>query len=380
MQRRTDVDVLRGFALLGIGVVNLPYLALPIAAQLGPPPGALDAAAYFLSKLLFEGKFFVLFSFLFGWGFGAQLASAERTGASPRRPYLARLIALALFGVLHALLVFQGDILLAYACLGLLLWPLREASPLRLLRIAAAMLPVSALAFALLYTEPAGVEDLVALGLDPDSRGYLGGYGQAVAQRLADWPFALAVVVLFNGPLAFAAFCLGLAAFRTGFLEADSAAFQQLTRRVPLLLCLAIPANLLFALAQSGWLPESLPLRALAASALALGAPSLGALYLWLVIRHAPRMRALGAAGAMPLTGYVLQGVLAGALFHGWGLGEFGTLGHAGLLASAVLIWVTVAVLAAAWRRYRDQGPLDAALRRLVRLLSGAAPPASSGR
>jgi uncharacterized protein len=82
----------------------------------------------------------------------------------------------------------------------------------------------------------------------------------------------------------------------------------------------------------------------------------------------------------MPLTGYVLQGVLAGALFHGWGLGVFGTLGHAGLLATAVLIWATVAMLAAGWRRYRDQGPLDAALRALVRLLSGTTSRASSGR
>jgi uncharacterized protein len=69
--------------------------------------------------------------------------------------------------------------------------------------------------------------------------------------------------------------------------------------------------------------------------------------------------------------------VLAGALFHGWGLGLFGTLGQAGLLAAAVLIWATVAMFAAAWRRYRDQGPLDAALRGLVRLLSGTSRPPS---
>ncbi|MCG6118260.1 MAG: DUF418 domain-containing protein [Aquimonas sp.] len=379
MQRRTDVDVLRGFALLGIGVVNLPYLALPLADQLGPPGGGLDAAAYFIGKLLFEGKFFVLFSFLFGWGFGAQLNSAERAGMSPRRRYLARLVALALFGVLHALLVFQGDILLAYACLGLLLWPLRQAPPKRLLWIAAAMLPVSALSFALLYTESGSVEDLVALGLDPGSEGYRGGYLQTVGQRLAEWPFALAVVVLFNGPLAFAAFCLGLAAYRAGFLDARSAGFQQQTRRIPILLGIALAANLLFATAQSGWLPESSLIEALAAAALALGAPSLGALYLWFAVRHASRFRALGAIGSMPLTGYVLQGVLAGALFHGWGLGLFGQLGHAALLGVAALIWLALLLFATAWRRYREQGPLDAVLRALARRLGGVTPRAGGG-
>jgi hypothetical protein len=89
------------------------------------------------------------------------------------------LTTLALFGVLHALLVFQGDILLAYACRGLLLWPLRQAQPRRLLLIHAAMLHVPALSFALLYTESAGVEDLAVFGLDPASRGYLGSYGIA---------------------------------------------------------------------------------------------------------------------------------------------------------------------------------------------------------
>ena len=380
MPRRTDVDALRGLALLGIGVVNLPYLALPLEAQLGPPAGGVDAAAYFIGKLLFEGKFFVLFSFLFGWGFGAQLASAERTGASPRRRYLARLIALALFGVLHALLVFQGDILLAYACLGLLLWPLRQAPPKQLLWIAAAMLPLSALSFAFLYSESGSAKDLVALGLDPGSEGYRGGYLQTVGQRLAEWPFALVVVVLFNGPLAFAAFCLGLAAYKAGFLDSRSAGFQQLTRRAPLLLGVGLAANLFFAASQSGWLPQSPLIDALAAAALALGAPSLGAIYLWLAVRHAPRLRALGAAGAMPLTGYVLQGALAGALFHGWGLGLFGELGHAALLAVALLIWLVLLLLATAWRRYREQGPLDGALRALVRLMGGVPPRAGGGK
>jgi uncharacterized protein len=80
------------------------------------------------------------------------------------------------------------------------------------------------------------------------------------------------------------------------------------------------------------------------------------------------------------LTGYVLQGLLAGALFHGWGLGLFGALGHAELLAAALLIWATALLLATAWRKHRDQGPLDAALRGLVRLLSGASsrPPSGS--
>jgi len=160
MTRTSSVDVLRGFALLGIGIVNLPHLALPMAAALASPEGTLDLIAKGIVGLLFEGKFFVLFSFLFGWGFGVQLASAERSGVPAAAQYRARLIALALFGVAHALLIFHGDILLAYAVLGAGLWGLRDSTPRRLVRIAAAMVPLAALAFTALAVLDASAEDM----------------------------------------------------------------------------------------------------------------------------------------------------------------------------------------------------------------------------
>ena len=91
MTRTSSVDVLRGFALLGIGIVNLPHLALPMAAALASPEGTLDLIAKGIVGLLFEGKFFVLFSFLFGWGvrratgLGRAFRSACRS-AIPRAP------------------------------------------------------------------------------------------------------------------------------------------------------------------------------------------------------------------------------------------------------------------------------------------------------
>jgi len=78
----------------------------------------------------------------------------------------------------------------------------------------------------------------------------------------------------------------------------------------------------------------------------------------------------------MPLTGYVAQGLLVGAMFHGWGLGLFGTLGSAALLGMAFLIWGAVTIAAILWRQQWERGPLDAALRAVVRRLgrSGSRP------
>ncbi len=370
MARRISVDVLRGFALLGIGIVNLPYLAQPLAAQLGSPEGGLDLVAKGIVSLLCEGKFFVLFSFLFGWGFGVQLASAERAGVPAGPRYRARLIALGLFGVAHAVAVFPGDILLAYALLGAGLWTLRDASVPRLRRIALSMVPLAALAFAALGFLDALSGDMAQAEAAMTGDGYRGSYLDATAQRLADWPVTLVVVALFNGPLAFGAFCLGLAAYKSGFFDAGSPALCVLARRLPLLLAVALPVNGVYAAAILGFLPDGWP-SYLGFAALALGAPTLAAVYVAIVVRLAPRLGFLAPVGSMPLTGYIAQGLLAGAIFHGWGLGLFDTLGNAALVAVACLIWLVVTLAAMLWRRRWARGPLDAALRatatRLVR-------------
>ncbi|MDA0961650.1 MAG: DUF418 domain-containing protein [Proteobacteria bacterium] len=369
MTRSSSVDVLRGFALLGIGIVNLPHLAQPIAAQLVSPDTTADLVAKGVVSLFFEGKFFVLFSFLFGWGFGVQLASAARAGTPAGPRYRARLIALGLFGVAHAIAVFHGDILLAYALLGAGLWTLRDASPRTLLRIAAAMVPVAAVTLAGLGALDAMSDEMAQGGVDLTGAGYLGSYADAMAQRLTDWPLALIVVALFNGPLAFGAFCLGLAAAKTGFFESGSPGQAALARRVPLLLAVALPANAIYAAAILFALPPGWP-TVLGFAALAVGAPTLAAVYVAAVLRLAPRLGLLAPSGSMPLTGYVAQGVLAGAVFHGWGLGLFGTLGNAALLGIACLIWLVVTLAAIPCRRHFTRGPLDAALRALAGALA----------
>ncbi|MGP1358208.1 DUF418 domain-containing protein, partial [Roseicyclus sp.] len=146
--RAPEVDLLRAVALYGICIANIPYLALPYDALAIPPSEGLDRLAATGTALLVHGKFFVLFSFLFGWGFGVQLASAARRGRPAGQTYLRRLGGLFLIGIAHAFLVFAGDILILYAILGLVLWSLREASDRTLRRIAGGAVVLAALAYA----------------------------------------------------------------------------------------------------------------------------------------------------------------------------------------------------------------------------------------
>ena len=97
--RNSTVDTLRTAALIGICVVNLPFMGLPQGAVLTAPDGLWNQAAALFTGIFFEAKFFMLFSFLFGWGIEIQQRSAERAGASAGRRYGRRLVMLALFGI-----------------------------------------------------------------------------------------------------------------------------------------------------------------------------------------------------------------------------------------------------------------------------------------
>lgn len=366
--RTVEVDVLRGAALLGICVVNVPFLAgLDV---LLPPQRPADRAAAIVVELLFQGKFFVLFSFLFGWGFAIQLASAERAKRYFRSEYLRRLFGLLVFGVAHALLVFIGDILVLYSILGLALLPLRNASPRGLMRVAGGLVGLAAIALAglgVILSEPLPLSDSVP--------GYLGTFSDAVRQRFVEWPYGFGFVLLFNGPMALAAFCAGLAAAKVDFFERDAPSYQAFKAKLPLLLVAGLAFNTSYMLALEGALGDGL-IALLAFSGLAIGGPCLASVYLIAVVELV-RRGVLGgstaAAGRMSLTAYVAEGALAGLIFNGYGLGFYGQVGALVCLGLAIAIYALVHGLCAVWLTSLKHGPLESLLRLVTRGFAGSA-------
>jgi uncharacterized protein len=363
-QRNIEVDTIRTFALIGICVVNIPFLALPLEAQISPPTAGPDRIAAFMVEMLFQGKFFLLFSFIFGWGLHVQDMTALWAGKPFGARYLRRLAGLAVIGIAHALLVFSGDILVLYALLGAVIWPLRKMPPRALLRFAAAMIPVAALAMmlvGLLLSDPARLPGPVLTG----------GFVEAALQRLYDWPPTFLFVLLFNGPLALGAFAVGIAAAKTDFFGADNPEFARLSRAWPLLALAGLAINVVYALTSGGFLPDPTGLLALLGLVLlAVGAPVLSALYLVAIIHFARAVRPGSgwlAAGRNSLSGYVAQGVIAGLVFGGYGLGLFGKPGPAVLLVISLAIAGLVMLLAAYWTRYAPRGPLEHLLRVVTR-------------
>jgi len=373
-------DALRGFALVGICIVNLPWIA---SSPPAPPEGAsvLDGAARLLVSALFEGKFFVLFSLLFGFGFQRQLERVRAGDATPAS-YARRLSGLFVLGVLHAALLYVGDILATYALLGAALWAVRDWPDARLLALASLCVLAAAAAFALMAWGGSGGPETAAAAAEAAAarRAYLGSFAEALAQRLHDLPFGMLIVFLFNWPLAFAAFCAGLVAGRRGLLD-DPARLVAALPPVPLLAAGAVIGNLANAVAYrlpGGWVSAS------AGALLAVGSPCLAALYALALARawRGPRARArmeawLVPGGRMSLSNYLGQSVAANAVVAGWGLGLYGSLGPAALLLLALAIAAAGLAASSLWLRRFRTGPAEWLLRACVRRAPGGRPSGS---
>lgn len=373
-ERDRAIDALRGFALFGIILVNAPFFASPIYE--GPPmAGAVDRWAFGALTALAIGKFFLIFSFLFGFGFATALAADRRNGRASGPRFVRRLIGLLTFGVLHAVFLFIGDILMLYAMLGVSLWLVREWRPRTLLITSGLIYLVAVVAQAAALT---------ATGFDSGgvlaraTAAYLGGFWDAVRFRLSEdlWigqPF----ILIFNGPAALSMFLAGLALARSGAFPGRPGQRAGAAWGWWLLV-----AGVVVGFATLAWIgpncaaPPTGPSVAdfLAAMARSAAAPVLAAGYGVLLINAADRsphgacIRLLSMVGQMTLTGYLLHSIILAFVFGGWGLGLFGKIGAAQCVAIGFAVYLALVALFASWRLVFRYGPDEWLLRSFIEL------------
>jgi len=370
-------DLLRGLALLGIVVVNAPYLG---SSTLGFPSEAVasgaDAAAAFLVIALAQGKFFLLFSFLFGYSLAYVLRDDRPDG---RARFRRRLLVLAAFGIAHAVLLFAGDILLTYAVLGVVLLRLARSTDRTVRRAArgvflvGTLLLTAGLGLQAAFPQEIAAVDPAALAFDAGIAGAT--FGDAIALRAAVLPTVLGTVAFAQGPYALAAFLVGLLAARRRLLT-DPAAHAPLWRRLMRIgLGVGLPVQLVATVLQVDAIRDGVPSGTAGSLGLLLGfvtAPLLTAGYVGLVATGVARrpdlMRWTWPAGRMSLTVYLGQSLLLVLVFGGLGIGPglFGELGTAAVVSVGIATWVVLTALSAWWLRSHDRGPLEAVVARLT--------------
>lgn len=370
IRRSNEVDIIRMAALIGICVVNVPFMALPVESVFIAPDSFHNKSAAFFVEFFLQLKFFILFSFIFGWGMAIQSQSAKSKGQSFARRYFRRMAGLALLGVAHATLVFSGDILLLYAVLGSFLWLIKDCPPRQLTTIAAWMVPLSMFFLTILAVVIDTIMADEAISLTAIGGASLGGgFLEATQGRVTDWPVTFGFLFLLQGPLAFGAFAAGLAAAKTDFFSESSYGFNLLQQRLPLLLVIALPLNVLYAAVVGGIVPETYEILSLLGFVLvAIGAPALSLIYLYLFIRLSRMIKVphlLVLAGQNSLSSYVAQGVLGGIFFGSYGFGLFNSLGHAALIPLSLMIALIAMVFVGIFAKTFGRGPLEPIFRKI---------------
>ncbi len=133
VERVASVDVIRGFALLGILAMNIAGFAWPDAVYsiptMAPGAGAIDTFLWGFNHVFFDTKMMTLFSMLFGAGLVLMSERAEERGAKIRGVFYRRTLWLLVIGLIHAILIWEGDVLVLYALCGFLLYPFRKLRP-----------------------------------------------------------------------------------------------------------------------------------------------------------------------------------------------------------------------------------------------------------
>jgi uncharacterized protein len=389
-QRIATLDIVRGVALLGILIMNMPGFSASFfveadGSHLWTSP--IDQAAEQVRDMLFSGKFNSMFSLLFGIGFTLQFARMQ--AADPQHAsaiYLRRLVVLGVIGLLHACLFWTGDVLHLYAALGLvMLFGLRRVSDRGLLVLMGLCLlyPAVSGAVRLLVTTPEITALLVAKAQAFEASNNAA-YGKgslidAAVEHAREFAYFYEPPWSLWGTLGFwvqmaLTMLLGLLAGRRRWVQRIPELMPQIRRLHVWALLLGIACGALFTVIfELQRAPGPTPLKLLGSVAYWVSRLSLMIFYVLTVVRLAQqpvwarRLAPIAAAGRMPLTNYLMQTAICTTLFYGWGFHLWGKVGPAAGLALSFAIFFLVQVpWSLWWLRRHEQGPIERLWSRLT--------------
>ncbi len=381
-ERIISLDVLRGFALLGILISNMLYFSQPVELN-GLRNGAwltpVDWVVDWISVFLVEGKFYPLFALLFGLGFSIQLDRASSRGQNLSATYSRRLAILMGFGLLHGIFIWEGDILLAYAISGFALLLFRNCKTLTISVWAVALILLPALAIL------AGGVGILLLSQNPDIARSMreemadnpheklerikafvtGNYLDAISYRLSELLLHVLATMVF-APVFLGLFLLGLLAGRKRFLT-DVAKNKRFLVRVMIVGgLLGLVGNFLGAwMIMAGSAQMDFGSFFVGTGIISIFGIGLTAAYvagLVLLIHRRPKLASLpplAAVGQMALTNYLLQSLIATTIFYGYGLGLGGEIGRLATIGIGLLIFAAQVLLCMVWLKYFRSGPME---------------------
>lgn len=386
--RIKSLDVMRGFALLGILAVNAAYFAAPWQTAFDPllPPLAVDDGtlwSWFVMHVFFEFKCITLFSMLFGASIflvGGERGDKAR-GAILRR----RLFWLLIFGLIHALLIWYGDILVTYAITGFLVLLARSWKPATLMIVGVVLYLIALLLqnmLGLFYDmippdQVGGVRDSMAavFALTPEDTAriqaaYQGGLITGVQENASTWTTFILNAIIGLLIRTAGVMMIGMALFKWGFLSGNAPNWLYG-------LTLALGAAALALVGYQAWLNwearfdmiHMMTRGQFVNSAVSIFV-SIGYASLFvLLVKASARFltEPLAAVGRMAFSNYILQSLIMTTIFWGGGrgFGLWGEVDRPTLWAIVVGVWVLQLIWSPLWLSRFSMGPLEWLWRRL---------------
>jgi len=381
-ERIQTLDIVRGFALLGILIMNMPgftnsFFIEADGSHLWTQPW--DQGAELVRDMLFSGKFNSMFSLLFGIGFTIQLGRLQaREPARAVAIYVRRLIALLAFGLIHAMVFWTGDVLHIYALLGFLLLLLRNVSNRTvyvLLALCLAYPAVSGIIRILVVTPEMVKADTMVFQAWEASNNAAYGHGSflaAAAEHARELLFFYTYPRAIWGTVGF--YVLMTTTMLIGFLIGRNGLVRRIPELLPIIkrlqwwaLGIGVVCALIFGvLGELNRAPGPSLVKIVISIAYVLCRLSLMMFYVLTIVRLAQLpawqriFEPIAAAGRMPLTNYLMQTAIATTIFYGWGFGLWGRMGPAlGLVLAFAVFFVIQVPLSLWWLRRFDMGPME---------------------
>mgnify|MGYP001009382156 CR=1 FL=1 len=386
--REVFMDVLRGFSILGIFIANLHSLSWynftdPAATGSMLLPGT-DRKVLFLHHMFIEGKFYSIFSFLFGWGMIMQLKGADAKGVHGKPIIRRRLFFMLLLGAMH-LMFWPGDIVFFYALLGFILLPLTRLHEKKMLITGVVLLLSPILLYWLkmhypLFNMPAqqmyawGEKvDKITIGVDSDEsfRAFIKSAGWPELFKAATGGFFYRYGDLFMQsriPKVLGMMLIGAAVGKSGFYRNLEANRKSLYIIIAAGLLVGLPANYILAhymdLNDGSYYKFQMNgfYRTLA---YALGVAPLAAVYIatfMLLFRRdawRKKMLLLAPVGRMAFSNYISHTLIGNFIFFNAGLGYMGTVGPLCYTLLALVVFMLQIIASTIWLKYFNYGPLE---------------------
>ncbi len=386
--RIKSLDVTRGFALLGILVVNAAFFAAPWQTSQNPllaPLAVTEATmwSWLVMHVFFEFKCITLFSMLFGASIfliGGDKSDKVRSGVLTRR-----LLWLLVFGLIHALLIWYGDILTIYAITGLIVMLARNWRPLTLAIVGSVLYVIafglqSMLALVIDFIPPAEMANveaqLAAVFAPPPEElarvqaAYQGGWLSALQENISTWLTIITSSIFGLGIRTIGVMMIGMALFKWGFLSGRAPTWLYV-------LMIALGAGALFVIWQQAMLNWEAGFDMIymvtdgmiANVGLSIFVSIAYASVLILMVKAGVRRfltEPLAAVGRMAFTNYIAQSLIMTTIFwSGRGFGLFGEVDRPTLMGIVGLVWLAQLIWSPIWLSKFQMGPLEWLWRRL---------------